>query len=953
MTILTSSFEGGTVGATISTGNSGAASGNPFDSVSIGASATAVYDNAHAAHGSVAAEFTTAGTATTSLLEWTTTMGTQTTIWYRLYVYLASTPTPAFRAFQARSGATHAASVLFSGTAIQLSAGAAFGADVTFTTHPPIGSWFRMEGFFTGDPSAGVVNASLYTSMDSATPTETHTVSGLNTTGTLTQYWFGQSNSVTGSGPFWLDDVGISNTGFLGPIIPPDAPPAVSPPGMLSPATFPFPNGPYGLPNDAPPANPPYIIGSATTAATNTVVVTVTAATSPGDAIVVALGNIGGVQPVTRVTDTAGNIYGLYPISSNANAAQAISVNPVPLVPGNTITVTYGTSTTRAVIAAGIPLAYFGQQQGWVAPDIVSRQASLTQVLNFNIAPLLSNAGTVPEMTFACVVYNTANGPLNWPVPWVQFGPALTVGVQAFSVAWLPVTTLRPPKPQLVLFFANAGNMAGVASTFTLETRIAPLPQISPPFTGPGLGPSPDAFPFTPSAFANDAPPVTPQPYLIGAGQQLAGGQTVTMAVTTPTAPGDTIVVIGTSSSLSQPGGVTDTESNQYAFTAFQAISLVRNAVFISSNPVPLSITDTITYTFQSSAASTKMVIAFGFPAGMLPLGDVPYLAYDPASIVVTSGSTGQLAVKASTTGTANQANLGTPPRALIAVSVNVPGNGPPQFSQGWTVIGNAVDNTAVASAITVAWQLQTTRNPGNGAVVVETLQGTAGNSSLSLVGLMPETRFAPAGPLPDMPPGDLSPGAWQNLPLPRGGAVTNTTFLTAPAATSGTLARRPGNTPAAAVSTTAALGPRAFARQAATTAVTAATAAFSFVYGRTFPVVVATAGAFGRGFSRVFSAVTSLITSLASDVITPPAAVTVTVTITPAHAVAVVTVTDAASGAATITPAGPAGAVVSVNSPGGRGPAVFTAGPPLASLPASGQVVFTAQPPLTYHTQR
>src|ERR1019366_4201886 len=49
----------------------------------------------------------------------------------------------------------------------------------------------------------------------------------------------------------------------------------------------------------------------------------------------------------------------------------------------------------------------------------------------------------------------------------------------------------------------------------------------------------------------------------------------------------------------------------------------------------------------------------------------------------------------------------------------------------------------------------------------------------LRFTALIPETRFAPRGPLPDMPPGMQSPGAWQFTPLPRNGAVTGTRYLT------------------------------------------------------------------------------------------------------------------------------------------------------------------------------
>lgn len=216
MTTLLNGFEGGTSGTTISAANSGGASGNPFDTVTIQATCTAAYDATHAAHGSLSAKFATGATTGTSLAEWTTSEGTQTTIYYRLYAYFTAGASPDARIFAARSGASHAASFLVHGTTLEISYTAGFTSQ-NFATPLPVNTWFRIAGYVIGDPSAGAISASLYLPMDSPTPLETKTVTGVNTVGALTQYWFGQSNNSASSGPFWLDDVGISSTGPLGP----------------------------------------------------------------------------------------------------------------------------------------------------------------------------------------------------------------------------------------------------------------------------------------------------------------------------------------------------------------------------------------------------------------------------------------------------------------------------------------------------------------------------------------------------------------------------------------------------------------------------------------------------------------------------------------------------------------------------------------------------------------
>jgi hypothetical protein len=78
VTLLTNNFEGGSNGSTITTGNSGGASGNAWDTITIGTSAVDVYDNSQAAHGSLSCKLSTAATSVSVYNAWTTSMGTLT-----------------------------------------------------------------------------------------------------------------------------------------------------------------------------------------------------------------------------------------------------------------------------------------------------------------------------------------------------------------------------------------------------------------------------------------------------------------------------------------------------------------------------------------------------------------------------------------------------------------------------------------------------------------------------------------------------------------------------------------------------------------------------------------------------------------------------------------------------------------------------------------------------------
>ena len=225
MTTLANSFEGGTSGTTLTTGNTGGASGNAFDAINAGAGgATIAFDSTQAAHGTLSCKIATATPAGTPLAEWTTSMGTQATVWYRQYLYLTGNPGTAIRVYVARAGGSLAGAIGISTTGkIQLVNGSS-GIPVTFTGAIPLNQWFRIEGYITGNASTGALNAALYSPQDSTIATETHTVTGQNTTGTLTQYWFGEQVSLTNVGPFWMDDLGISSTGPLGPVVTAHAP---------------------------------------------------------------------------------------------------------------------------------------------------------------------------------------------------------------------------------------------------------------------------------------------------------------------------------------------------------------------------------------------------------------------------------------------------------------------------------------------------------------------------------------------------------------------------------------------------------------------------------------------------------------------------------------------------------------------------------------------------------
>src|SRR6185437_14158400 len=60
--------------------------------VQLGSGAAIVSDSAHAHSGTLSAHFTTGGTAAQDDVVWSTSAGTNTQVWFRLYLYFTANP---------------------------------------------------------------------------------------------------------------------------------------------------------------------------------------------------------------------------------------------------------------------------------------------------------------------------------------------------------------------------------------------------------------------------------------------------------------------------------------------------------------------------------------------------------------------------------------------------------------------------------------------------------------------------------------------------------------------------------------------------------------------------------------------------------------------------------------------------------------------------------------------
>lgn len=222
---LFNTFESQASGTSITTGNSGGVDGSSaFDATNVVAGGTLAYDNTEIAHGNISGKFATASTAGTAYVGWAAKLGVQQNIlWFRTYCYFTANPLANGQRIVAALQGSSAVAGITVDTAGLLHSVDSTGANRTSSTHAiPLNKWFRVEGFITGSPNEGQVEFKLFEGMDSVLPLETQTsASTLNTFGPISTLRFGHGagSSLANLGPWWQDDIGVSNTGYMGPTL--------------------------------------------------------------------------------------------------------------------------------------------------------------------------------------------------------------------------------------------------------------------------------------------------------------------------------------------------------------------------------------------------------------------------------------------------------------------------------------------------------------------------------------------------------------------------------------------------------------------------------------------------------------------------------------------------------------------------------------------------------------
>lgn len=222
---LLNSTEGITPSGTAMTagsgGNSGGASGNFLDVVNLGSSGVVASDSAQKAHGSLSTKITTVASSL-CFVAWTTSItgSPLTTMWFRIYVYITASP-PAANIPICRfltSGAQQCSRMVINTSGKLVFNDGANATQLTSTNNVPANAWFRIEGFCTSSATVGQLEFKLFTTADSTTPLETQTSAAtLNTNAGIAQWQVGITSVAIANGTVWVDDLGLTDQGYLGP----------------------------------------------------------------------------------------------------------------------------------------------------------------------------------------------------------------------------------------------------------------------------------------------------------------------------------------------------------------------------------------------------------------------------------------------------------------------------------------------------------------------------------------------------------------------------------------------------------------------------------------------------------------------------------------------------------------------------------------------------------------
>ncbi|MER5649596.1 hypothetical protein [Streptosporangium sp. NPDC002524] len=220
MPTLNNSLEGGADGATITTGNSGGASGDAFGAATVDAGASLIYTTAHAAHGSVGAQVSTGVGSGSAYVAWTSGLpATSPTVWARAYYRFAANPAATVNVLRILSGSNGIMGTIRVNAAGTI--GMLYGSGTLAGTSAAAltaGSWFRVETSVTAGSTTGAMSCRIFWSSDSETPDQTLSIANVNAGAVNpSRLRVGVVSNLAGVSPFQFDDLSLSDVTWPGP----------------------------------------------------------------------------------------------------------------------------------------------------------------------------------------------------------------------------------------------------------------------------------------------------------------------------------------------------------------------------------------------------------------------------------------------------------------------------------------------------------------------------------------------------------------------------------------------------------------------------------------------------------------------------------------------------------------------------------------------------------------
>jgi hypothetical protein len=213
-------LEGGTNATTITTANSGGASGNAFDSAQVGGTnGVCSYENTRAFAGTLSAAIASGTTSVDPYIGWTL-IGGQPVIWGRFYAWVTANPAANWRIAAVYGTAPNVnmrAFIRFTTTGKLVVLDSASTVVYTTTASFPLNQWTRVEYMVVGSASAGQIWIAMYNG-NNASPIEQNTsAASFNTAGEIASVLHGIASPQANVAKAWFDNLAISTVGPIGP----------------------------------------------------------------------------------------------------------------------------------------------------------------------------------------------------------------------------------------------------------------------------------------------------------------------------------------------------------------------------------------------------------------------------------------------------------------------------------------------------------------------------------------------------------------------------------------------------------------------------------------------------------------------------------------------------------------------------------------------------------------